>query len=192
MTMDEEGYMYQHKVNQTTQKHFEPLEIYYRVHNYAMKLLRKQRYDGSRSLDEKLKELRVCAAYLKVFLCRGVVKKAQQLLGDEERIGFKEEEKIKATVKKILNENEEIGLTKVEDYLSNNMLEYVSIQEQIEKLVTETYEAIASRFPHYKSFYRLAEYQYKELNKPDKALNYLFTKIFKKQPSRGTIFDVGL
>uniref|UniRef100_A0A914EE58 C-type lectin domain-containing protein n=1 Tax=Acrobeloides nanus TaxID=290746 RepID=A0A914EE58_9BILA len=184
-TMEEEGYIYNGKIKKSDQKNFEPLEIHYHVHSYALKLLRRTKMHPEQ-VYENLKTLRIVAFYLRVFLDHGITREALQGLASEKKISFHDVDQIRLSVENILNADGDFG---TEENKASFVSETASLNKQIVKLSIEAFEMIISRFPHYKSIYRLSQYYADELNDPSKALNFLFAKIFRKHKADGTVFD---
>jgi len=72
--LEKDGYKYPAKVNRDKQANFEPLEIYYKIHSYALKKTRRLVREGSKSLSQVKEELLTIEAHLRRFSHCGVVK----------------------------------------------------------------------------------------------------------------------
>jgi tetratricopeptide (TPR) repeat protein len=174
LKMEEEGYIYPPKINRSKQVNLEPLEIHYRVHVYALKLAQEAMKNRLTTPSSQLtRNLKVALNYLNAFAEYGVAKKAGGS-GDA----------FYAVANVLENDGNEDDISHLvsNHFLSvyslsvklDDVVDIVDITHTIEEMSIKAFEAILSKFPHYKSAFRLAEI-YQRRKKYQTSMKILFS-----------------
>lgn len=198
LTMESECYTYPAKIHRTKQTNIEPLEIHYRVHAYAVKLVRKLRAPqlplASANCERRV---RVVREFLQVFAAYGVAKKtgsSGQAFYDTSKCtsvaALDQRDDDDLVVEHLVRPRPTSIQTISASVQVSDVVEMVDGVEQIEKMCRTAFETVLYKFPHYKAAYRLAEMHHNEKNNRA-CLNVvwnLFCGNKKSEPS--ALFDV--
>ncbi|KAE9555056.1 hypothetical protein FO519_001717 [Halicephalobus sp. NKZ332] len=188
--MREEEYTYPLRVQRVRQENFEPLEIHYRVHVYALKQI--SIIDQEKKVTvQSLKKLRLIRNYLRLFLGHFIfVKKPVPIPPVETTLPFvnstpdgdfekpdwsllKEEDD--SDNPEILNPEDSVDV----DWTVDSLVEFTDLRTECIELCRRAFETIVKRFPHYKSYYRLAVLHLTEGNSPQKSLDVIINKLYR-------------
>lgn len=187
--LNDDQYLFVPKVSKKKQDHFEPLELFYRVHAFLQKRFEK----ATSSNEEVLKVRREIVDYLKYFSIYGVSRKKDEALGNtdffsSQPVVYHVLEEVVAQVDKTIQAEDNDDIMIIED-TAEIVIEELSVKEkatnELKKLnkeamalLTQAYNSILSKFPHYKAAYRLAQVLEKQ-GKYHEAVKILFEHVFK-------------
>ncbi|KAI3413746.1 hypothetical protein GPALN_011227 [Globodera pallida] len=189
LALEEEGIQYLTKINRIKQTYFEPLEIHYKVHAYALRYLGVLNSPSfpPRTSFQCAKDLSTIHVYLKLFQHHGVQRRSMEDAHWSET-AFYEQPNLPKTWDRLLQPKS----FKPNDVLRENVSEDVEgevadligslvcasdLYFDIVRMCQTAFNAILQRFPHYKAFYRVARAFFDERNFA-RCADILFDRLF--------------
>lgn len=166
------GFFYPIKVNVKKQQNIEPIELHYQIHAIVWKYICK-------NPAAPIKTLISLVAYLRAMQYHKVVRSNLSLFTFHPEI----HETLVHLTAYCDRPNEEDVLSTV-----NDMVAQVDLMEELWNLCHRGFELVCDRFPHMKSYYRLAEMELSKGN-VEAAYNHLTKHVFRRKKRDDSMFD---
>ncbi|KAI1706080.1 hypothetical protein Ddc_15471 [Ditylenchus destructor] len=186
IAMEKEGYSYPQEIDRTKQTNLEPLEIYYKVHSYALKQLTTYKAKQARTLGSLIAyvtHLTKVHAFLEQFSHYGVATgtgKSDQRFYEELQMSLSN------------SCSDQCDKVPENDFyldVHNTVHQMVSVTDlhgKIAAMCSTAFETILVKFPHYKACYRLAK-MFHEAGENKKCSDTLFDRLlFPTNKKTGT------
>ncbi|EYC10746.1 hypothetical protein Y032_0054g2530 [Ancylostoma ceylanicum] len=166
-------FFYPIKINVKKQQNIEPVELHYQVHSTVWKYL-------CRTPNPSLKTLVSLLAYLRAMQSHKVVRSNLSLFSSHPEL---HETVINMTIScEPIVEGNDVA-TAVNDIVTR-----VDLMDEIWNLCHRGFELVTDRFPHMKSYYRLAEMELSRGN-VEVAYNHLTKHVFRRKKRDDSLFD---
>ncbi|XGW05200.1 hypothetical protein V3C99_015966 [Haemonchus contortus] len=166
------GFFYPIKINVKKQQNIEPVEIHYQIHATVWKYLCK-------NPSPSLKTLISLLAYIRAMQYHKVVRSNFSL--------FSINPEIHETLVQITTNCDRVQEGDV-DMTIDDIITRVDLIEELWNLCHRAFELVCERFPHMKSYYRLAEMELSRGNM-EAAYNHLIKHVFRKKKRDDSLFD---
>ncbi|KAI6226100.1 hypothetical protein M3Y99_01326200 [Aphelenchoides fujianensis] len=170
--MHDDQYTFPVRISRKNQLHFEPLELFYRVHVF----LDKRRQAAMRAGD--VHEMRRIVAALIHWSAYGVSRNVQP---NAPPFFHAKTTDVLAAIDR--PDGAVAGGDEIRELMSG-MVEIVALNEEARRMVSGAYESILQKFPHYKAVYRLAKILAAD-RQPLKAIDLYFNTCFPNKKRIG-------
>ncbi|EGT56936.1 hypothetical protein CAEBREN_16860 [Caenorhabditis brenneri] len=161
------GYYYPQKVQTKKQQNFEPLEVHYQAFSAVYKYLTKNQTPDL----ETLRKLRVLL----------------KLMTDGHKVVKPNSSLFKVNIDVYTIVDELVMGTVFNENILNEDLRHELVSD-LKEMCKSAFELITDRFPHIKSYYRLAQL-YLENDEIDKASDQIYKNVFKRKKRDDGMFD---
>ncbi|KAL3077007.1 hypothetical protein niasHT_035841 [Heterodera trifolii] len=192
LALEEEGIQYLTKINRVKQTYFEPLEIHYKVHAYALRYLKALNAPSfpPRTSAQCATDLANIHAYLTLFRYHGVQRRCLEdshwsVSEFYDKQSILDKSALDKDNRQIGEQPKSIGGRQLTAEVEGGEIEDVvhslccasELQHEIVRMCRTAFDIILLRFPHYKAYFRVARAFFDEKNFV-RSTDILFDKLF--------------